>query len=197
MSAEDFSSIAAVLLAAGSSRRFGKRNKLLEPIDGEALVRRTAHKILDAGVGNLWVVTGCDAKTVAESLDGLPCTFVENARYEKGMGSSLACGIAAIRGGDFAGVLVCLSDLPELESDDVRSVARTFLKADASRIVQPVFEGKRGHPVCFPKRCWKELGSVSGDQGARKVIEGDLFPVLTVGRTNRGCIYDLDTDSPR
>lgn len=193
MSEKGFRNIATLLLAAGSSKRFGARNKLLELVEGQPLVRRTARKLLDAGLGELHVITGYDSVSVEAALEGLPCVFVRNANYEKGMGSSLACGIRFLSRGNLSGILICLADLPALEVDDVLAVLKRFEECQKTRIVVPEHEGRRGHPVCFPIRCCEALENLSGDRGAKRVIENDTFPIAVVLRGENGCVRDMDT----
>ena len=113
MRAEDLK-VAAVLLAAGLSRRMGERNKLLIEIGGEPLVRRTARVYLAAGA-DVHAVLGHDAGQVRAALEGLPVSFVTNAQYEEGQQSSVRAGIDSLRGGDDA-ILVALADQAALIS---------------------------------------------------------------------------------
>ncbi len=73
MKAQDLKA-AAVLLAAGLSRRMGERNKLLIEIGGEPLVRRTAKVYLAAGV-DVHAVLGFEAREVRAALEGLPISL--------------------------------------------------------------------------------------------------------------------------
>ena len=88
--------VVAVLLAAGASTRFGTANKLVAEIDGRPLVRAVADAVLGAGVAEVVVVTGADAALIERALQGLPVRFVHNARWQDGMGSSIAAGVAAL-----------------------------------------------------------------------------------------------------
>lgn len=185
--------IVTILLAAGASRRYGKRNKLLETVDGLPLVRRTAQTLQAAGMEEIVVVVGFEAERVEAVLDGLNCKIVVNPNFGDGMGHSLAVGVQSLQSSNWDGILVCLSDLPLLDPATVRSVCEAFQSSDCSRICVPSYQGMRGHPVCFPKRCASLLADLAGDRGAKQVIRSDPFSVVEVVQATSGCVQDLDT----
>ena len=197
--------ICAILLAAGSARRFGGEHKLLVQIPHHGamapLVRVSAERLLVADViDELIVVLGRDAERVREAVADVRATpyFVCNREHETGMSSSLREGVrAAQRHGDrLEGALIALADQPELRSDVVVSILEAFVglphgsRRDA--IVVPRYDGVIGHPVLFGDRVLPELFAVAGDRGGRAVIEREDARVHRVDFAF-GAPADIDT----
>ena len=185
--------IAAIVLAAGQSRRMGPVNKLLMEIEGVPMVERVLLAIQAAGVEKTIVVTGFESDRIEERLSGYDVEFVWNENFEAGMGSSLAVGAAALAEDRFDGILVCLGDLPYLKKDSIGKVIDTFKKAKGEKIVAPCFEGKRGHPVIFPSHYKKPLEGLQGDAGARALIQQEAQNLLELDLSEEGTIRDMDT----
>lgn len=177
--------IPTLLLAAGSSRRFGAP-KLLQELDGKPLIRWTV-EALDAVVPDeILVVVPPFAGHIRAALSGLRVRFVENRRSEEGMGTSIAAGVNA--GGDRAqAVLVTLADIPFGPALVLPGVLQRYRKGGAA-IVAPSYRGVPGHPVLFDRIVFPELVVLDGDRGARAVIEHD---------PSRVAILEIDTDPPR
>jgi len=102
--------IAAVVLAAGLSRRMGQA-KLLMPVGGRAIVRYVVESVLAGGVDLVWVVTGPDVEPIAAALSGLEVQIAVNPAPEEGQAGSLRAGIAALPASG-AAVLIALGDQP-------------------------------------------------------------------------------------
>jgi|TARA_B110000037_G_scaffold204689_1_gene248876 molybdenum cofactor cytidylyltransferase len=185
--------IAAIVLAAGQSRRMGPVNKLLMEIEGVPMVERVLLAIQAAGVEKTIVVTGFESDRIEERLSGYDVEFVWNENFEAGMGSSLAGGAAALAENRFDGILVCLGDLPYLKKDSIGKVIDAFKKAKGEKIVAPCFEGKRGHPVIFPSHYKKPLEGLQGDAGARALIQQEAQNLLELDLSEEGTIRDMDT----
>lgn len=177
--------IAAIVLAAGSSRRFGSQ-KLVVPVGGMPLVRASTSRIISlAQPSETIVVVDVGAPEVRRALDGLAVRVVEN-RDNSGMGSSIACGVRALPPA-VDGVLIVPGDTPKLTEDAVR---RVLDERAASRksIVAPSYRGVPGHPVLFAREIFDELKALTGDRGAREVVERDPSRVARL---------ELGSDAPR
>lgn len=183
--------IAAIVLAAGESKRMGKVNKLLVEIDGVPIIKRVIDAIRGGGVNRIYVVTGFENKRVESCLSDERLTYIYNENFNQGMGTSLAVGVREIVVDDFDGILVCLSDLPRLNSEIVELLVREFYENGENKIVVPTFRGRRGHPVIFPKRYHKSLERLKGDEGARRLIQRES--VLEFESGDDSIIRDLDT----
>jgi molybdenum cofactor cytidylyltransferase len=163
--------IAAVLLAAGSSRRFGTNtSKLLQDLNGTPLIRWSAAALREPRVTEL-IVVAADSAALHLVLDDLDARIVPNPEAARGIGRSIACGVAAVRPGTRA-VLIALGDEPFLDTTVVRDVLDRYETTGAA-IVAPRFGGVQGHPVLFDRVTFRELEALDSDRGARGVIERD------------------------
>lgn len=180
--------IFGLLLAAGSSRRMGHRNKLLIEIDGAPVVQRSA-RVLVGLVERLVVVTGHQAQHVEQALEGLDVDFVFNTEHLAGLGSSLAAGVRGLPR-PALGVLVALADMPFVTRSTAEAVLAVFAD-DPTSVVAPVFRGVRGHPVAWPARCFAALARAAGDVGARTLLQTETITEVPVD--DPGVVRDLDT----
>jgi len=195
--------IRALLLAAGEARRFSGMQKLLATVPGPngdlPLVRLAAETIVDSGVDELIVVLGRDAPAVRDALAGLPLRTIVNPAYASGMSSSLRAGVAAAtEDGQMTGLLVALGDQPIVHAGVVNAVVASFWReADNERrdqsIVVPRYSGVQGHPVVFGRVLVPELLALTGDRGARDVVERDPKRVQYVELITRAPM-DVDTE---
>lgn len=187
--------IHAVILAAGSSRRFGMGNKLLTELDGRPMLQRVVDAVMAGGVDGTVVVTGADHASITSLLGGYGVKLVRNERWEEGMGTSLAMGVKALDEENCAGILVCLGDLPYLSSRMVGRVIGVFRQNGSERIVVPKVKGRRGHPVIFPGSYRTELGKITGDEGARSLLNrvGDKLTEVEVHSPE--IVQDVDRQS--
>jgi molybdenum cofactor cytidylyltransferase len=170
--------IAAIVLAAGASTRFGAQ-KLLAPLGGATVVRSAVSRAVDAGVDDIIVVAGADAAAVTAALDGLPVRVVINANVAAGMSTSLAMGVAACAPRTIA-ALVVLGDQPLVPAEAYDAVLRGYHAGGASIVAPRYTAGVRGHPVLFAADVFAELSALRGDRGAREVIERDARRVRIV-----------------
>lgn len=186
--------IAAILLAAGSSTRFGSANKLLADVAGRALVARTAAALDRERVGEIVVVTGPDADEVKRVLAGGRARFVHNKDHAKGMGTSIAAGIAAL-GAGADGALVCPGDMPALDPALVDRIIATFDETNGTKVVYAALaEGRQRNPVLWPRRLFSALAGLAGGAGGKGVLE-TLAPAdrIAVPVTDEGLLADIDT----
>lgn len=181
--------VAAVVLAAGSARRFGS-SKLLALLDGVPVVRRTVERALASRVDAVLVVTGADGAAVGEALAGLPVRLVPNPRWESGMGTSLAAGIAALPA-EATGAVILLGDQPTVEPAVIDAVVSAHARSGLP-VVTSRYRGEHGHPVLFDRAVFAELEALAGDRGARAVVERDSSRVEVVA-VDRTAPADVDT----
>lgn len=160
--------IAGLVLAAGLSRRMG-RAKLLMPVDGRAIVRHAVETVLAGGVDSVWVVTGPDVEPVEAALAGLEVQIVVNPAPEEGQASSLRAGIAALPASVDA-VLIALGDQPSLAPAIIPALLAAR-RTSPKLIVAPRYRDGQGNPVLFKREIFPELLRLTGDQGARPIIQ--------------------------
>src|SRR6266446_1509585 len=123
--------VSAVVLAAGASTRMPTQ-KLLLPVGGEPLVRRTVRNVCDAGFDDVLVVVGSDWERTLGALDGLPIRHAVNVDFASGMGSSFRTAVAHLDGS--AAAMFALADQPFVTTNEYRTVLDTY-RAQAPAIV--------------------------------------------------------------
>lgn len=181
--------IPGVVLAAGLSLRMG-RAKLLLDWGGKPVVRRVVEQVKAGGVDEVVVVLGREAQGIREALSGLPVRFVGNPEPEAGQASSIACGVSAL-GPGVSAALIALGDQPALPPEVIPRLLQTF-RETAKAIVAPLYRGVQGNPVLFAATVFPELRALTGDRGARSVVEKDP-PRVALVSFDLPMPADLDT----
>ncbi len=184
--------VAAVVLAAGRSTRMGAVNKLIAEIGGKPLVRITAEQALASHASPVIVVTGHEKEKVAAALAGLPVRMVHNPDYAEGLGSSLRTGIAAVPA-EADGAIVCLGDMPQVAAPLIDKLIDAFDPEKGALVVTPTVDGRRGNPVVWSRRFFRDLMAVQGDIGARNLIGSYAEAVVEVPVSGDGALVDVDT----
>lgn len=161
---------AAVVLAAGASRRLGHPKQLVV-IEGESLLRRGARLALEAGCSPVVVVVGFEADRMAPELTGLPVDAVVNPNWSSGMGSSLACGVAAALRArpEMDALLLLVCDQPRLTAEHLRRLLDHHAGGSAA-ITASAYAGRAGVPAVFAAGLLPHLQTIEGDLGARNLI---------------------------
>lgn len=183
--------VAAVVLAAGASRRMGGTAKLTADVGGVPLIRRTIENVLSSDAHPVVVVVGADCEATAVALAGLPVCGTFNRLHETGMASSLRAGLRATPD-DVDGVLVCLGDMPEVGGATLNRLIAAFDPAAGVDVCAPVFDGRRGNPVLWGRRFFAGLAGLSGDVGARELLAGCAGALRMVAVDDPGVLRDVD-----
>lgn len=184
--------IAALILAAGRSTRYGGSNKLLAELDDIAIVRRVAQAVLASRARPVVVVTGHQQERVAEALKGLDVRLVHNPNYAKGLSTSLKTGIGALPA-QVDGAVVCLGDMPRIEANHIDRLIAAFAPKEGRLIALPLHNGKRGNPVLFGSALFAEMMEAEGDTGARHIIGSHADEVAEVDLGTDAIFADVDT----
>ena len=186
--------IEAVLLAGGRSNRMRGRDKLLEQVEGMPLVRLLAQNLVDAAPDAVHVILPPNMPDRLAALDDMQGINVHVSDMAKeGMAGSIRAGMAACHGQADA-VLFVLGDMPDVSIRDVNAVISAFDPDENRTIVRACDrDGVPGHPVLFGRRFFDSLASLSGDEGARRVINGAPECVVDVPTSGFGATTDLDT----
>ena len=183
--------VAAVILAAGESRRSGDANKLLFEAGGAPLVRRAAGAALASRAAEVITVTGYEADLIIATLAGLDLRVVQNPDYHDGLSTSLKAGISAVPEGR-TGALVLLADMPRISADIIDLLIGRFEDGGETDICAPVIERRRGHPVLWPRRFFPQLLGVSGDTGGRDLLKMNADEISAVEGDTADIHFDID-----
>ena len=176
-----------LMLAAGSSRRFGSDKRMARLSTGTTLLQKSLDNARDSGLPVTVCLGPGDTKLAGElRTQGFEVHLCPNAL--QGMGATLADGIAHIQQWDC--VLVALADMGWLTPETFRTVAE---QCDQTSICVPVFEGQRGHPVGFGRAFFAQLRELHGDQGAKGIVEAHEGDVRELHLSDPGIIRDADT----
>ncbi len=187
--------ITAIVLAAGESRRMGSANKLLLPFGETTLIERVVRTVRQSEAGDVIVVLGHEADRVRAVLEGRHVTVVENDRYPEGMTTSIHAGVRAASP-EAAGFMICLSDLPLIEPEELNRLIAAFEQAardDERPIVVPTFESRRGNPVLFSAFYKPELLDHKGLMGCKEIVKQNPHHVLEVAMATDHVLRDVDT----
>lgn len=186
--------VVGILLAAGRGRRFdplGQRNKLLQPLPaagGDPVVVASARKLLSL-FDTVIAVVPPDDGGVGALLSSLGCEVTVCPDADTGMAASLVHAIRHSLSHDPQAWLVALGDMPHVAPATLRLLADAL--AAGAGIAAPVLDGRRGNPVGFGRVHLDALLALSGDQGARRLLQ--TCPVAEIAVTDPGIFRDIDT----
>jgi molybdenum cofactor cytidylyltransferase len=184
--------IAGIVLAAGCSSRMQGENKLLLPWGLKCVLREVVENTCGAGLSEVVVVTGHGREATVEVLAGLAVREVNNPDYGAGIASSIVAGVeAAGETGDVGGYLFVLGDMPQVRVGTMELVCAALV--DVRAITVPTTLGKRGNPVAIGAAYKGDLLALSGDRGARSLLQTYADSVVEVAVEDRGILLDVDT----
>ncbi|HUB13666.1 MAG TPA: molybdopterin-binding/glycosyltransferase family 2 protein [Acetobacteraceae bacterium] len=185
--------IAAVVLAAGRSRRMAPHNKLLiADRTGKPMIARVVDNALSSNARPVLVVTGHMAEQVEHALGGRPVRYVHAADYAEGLAASLKAGIAAVPP-ECAAAIVCLGDMPLVTGRMIDRLLAAYDPDEGRRIVLPVYRGKQGNPMLWDRSFFPEILQISGDSGARFLVGKHMEQVAEVEMADDAVLRDFDT----
>ncbi|MGO9997316.1 MAG: NTP transferase domain-containing protein [Acetobacteraceae bacterium] len=185
--------IAAIVLAAGRSRRMAPHNKLLvADRTGKPMIARVVDNVLSSKTRPILVVTGHQSEQVQHALGGRPVRYVHADDYAEGLSASLKSGIAAVPE-ECSAALVCLGDMPLVTGRMIDRLLGTYDPDEGRLIVLPTFRGKQGNPMLWDRRFFSEILQISGDSGARFLLGKHLEVVTEVEMADDAVLRDFDT----
>ncbi len=186
--------ISCLLLAAGESRRMGEVNKLLLPIAGKSLVRRTAEELLKFPFQEIIVITGHDAAAIEKELFDLPVKLIHNTSFRNGMHSSIRTGLLNSWVAQANGFMICMADQPLFNVGIVERLAEAFAQTSQPRIVFPSIGIEKGHPVLISTHFVPEIiAEGDGDYGCQYLFKRHPTNLIPVEFQDRASCVGVDT----
>jgi molybdenum cofactor cytidylyltransferase len=177
-----------VILAAGSSSRFGEPKQLLH-WKGETLIRHVVGSASKAGLSPVVVVVGSSAEEVNSAIKDLPVRIVNNSDWMRGMSTSIKAGLAALKG-ETGGVVFLQADQPQIPPSLIRCLIASH-QASLNPIIAPLIDGQRGNPVLFDEATYQDLLAIDGDMGGRALFS--RYPVEWVTWHDPKLLMDIDS----
>jgi molybdenum cofactor cytidylyltransferase len=186
-------SVAAIIVAAGASRRLGQPKQLVL-IDGEPLLQRVIRFAAGAGANPVLVVLGAHRQIIEEAIDFGIATVLVNCEWEEGMSSSIRTGVKAVSTGTEApGVMLMTCDQPRVTPEHLRKMIEAFEAQEGTALVASIYAGVRGTPAIFPRTMFAELLELRGDKGARAMLANAPVPIVEI-QLEGG---EIDIDRPK
>jgi len=184
--------IAAILLAAGQSKRMAGENKLTKEIQGTPLIKHSVKNILASSIDELIVVLGHQKEIIEKLIDkNEKIKFVFNKDFENGMASSIKTGLNNLSKKTEA-FFICLGDMPMLSPDIYNKLIKS---KDNKEIIVPTYKGQQGNPVLFDKSMKEKVLDIRGDVGAKKILGLNKATVLNLEINNQSIVKGFNTQS--
>jgi molybdenum cofactor cytidylyltransferase len=188
------SALYSLVLAAGTASRFGEAKQLAE-YQGESLVRRSLSLATGVTGQNTILIVGAQWQRIVEDCGTLASFVVRNEHYESGMGSSIASGTRAVRQVADA-ILILLADQPLITPEHLLSMVQAWRDSPSS-IIATEFDEILGPPILFPAKYFADLSELSGDAGARSVLQDNKEMVVTIPFADAAVDVDTPEDLQR
>ena len=182
--------IAALVLAAGTSTRMGRPKPTL-PLEGGLMLEKVLGTLRRSKIDRVVVVLGADKEEVKRKVKFQGETVLFNRRYKLGMGGSLKVGLKAVEQTADA-VLVALGDQPFVSPATIDRLVDAYV-ASRALVIAPLYRGFRGNPILFDKSLFPQIMRISGDRGAKSVVEANRGKLMEVEVEDRGVVFDVDT----
>jgi len=182
--------ISAILLAAGQSKRMDGENKLTKVIQSVPLIKHSVKNILASSIDELIIVLGYQKEIIEKLIDkNEKIKFVFNKDFESGMASSIKTGLDNLSEKTEA-FFICLGDMPMVSHDIYNQLIES---KDNKEIIVPIYKGQQGNPVLFNKSMKEKVIDISGDIGAKKILELNKDKILNLEINDQSIIKSFNT----
>jgi molybdenum cofactor cytidylyltransferase len=183
--------IAAIVLAAGQSRRMG-RPKLTLPWGNRTVIEQVITTLLEAGISEIVVVSGGYRELLEEVLATYPVSMIYNPIYQQSeMTESLKTGIQELSETTQA-FLVVLGDQPSIDADVIRQVVARY-QEERPQLVIPSYNMRRGHPWLVDRSLWNDLLSLNPEETMRDFLNRNQKGIRYQVVDNPEILMDIDT----
>lgn len=187
--------VAALLMAAGNSRRMGGPNKLLVPFNTVPMLTLAIAAVKNANFSDRILITGRDHKLVEQLAENTNLDIVFNAAFLEGFGTSLAAGFSTLLDRpDVSGALVMLGDMPMISATHLNKLIQAFEASGGHAIVRAANDGHPGNPVLIPRPLFWHMSKLEGEQSGKHLLPTSGFPLVLV-EIGIAAIADIDTPS--
>ena len=182
--------ILKIILAAGTSKRYGSRNKLLEKIKKKTIVEQTIINLLKAenDKNNIKIILGYEHQKIRNVVNRYGIKSIYNKYYKKGLGSS----VSRIFEDNYIyqnGIMFIPGDMPLISPLDFKSLINTFMANNSKKIICPSYRGKEGNPLIIPKLYYKKIIDLKNDKGAKNNLPKSDFIYIP---SSFGTVFDID-----
>ena len=182
--------ISAILLAAGQSKRMNGENKLVKNYKKSPLIKHSVNNILESNIEKLIIVLGYQKEIVEKVVDeNKKIKFIFNDYFESGLASSIKTGLNELTD-ETEFFFICLGDMPLVN----KNIYNFLIKSkNNKKIIIPTYKGQQGNPILFSYSMKKEIMSISGDVGAKKILESNKDKTLYLEINDQCISKDFNT----
>ena len=181
--------IAIVIVAAGSSSRM-KNTKQLLPLGKTTLLGNAIVQAKASAAEEVITILGANLQKISSEIARFNINIIENKQWEKGIGSSIAAGMKyMLEKKNYKAAIIMLADQPLIDSEYLNQLIQIF-EQNPFRIVATKYPKSNGVPALFPSQYFEQLSELTGDVGAKYLLNGETS-VVTIDAGNK--IVDIDT----
>ena len=186
--------VSCLVLAAGLSSRMTIGNKLLLKIKKITIIEKTIENLILCNIDDLYVILGHQSNLFKKILKKFNVPLIFNKSYKEGMSSSIKKGIQTIDSKS-NGVMICLADMPRINTNTYNTLIekfKTYYTKKNPLIVIPEYKGVSGNPVIFSNHFFSYFENITGDKGAKILIEKNKKYIKKVKILNNSILKDVD-----
>jgi len=182
--------ISAILLAAGQSKRMNGENKLVKDYKKYPLIMHSVNNILESKIEKLVIVLGYQKEIIEKVFKkNNKIKLVFNDGFESGIASSIKAGLNQLTN-ETEFFFICLGDMPLVN----KNIYNFLIKSkNNKKIIVPIYKGQQGNPVLFSYSMKKEIMSINGDMGAKKILEINKDKTLYIEINDQCISKDFNT----
>jgi len=177
--------VTGLILAAGNSLRFGKKNKLLSILENKPLIVHSINSLQSCDQ-TLVIIREQELSAIQKIVASTRATIIVNPNAEQGMSTSIIAGVKASK--ESAGWCILPADMPFIRVETCNKVIKSL--KEGNNITAPYNHSQRGHPVGISHKYIKQLLALQGDTGARSILNARDIRQLHVD--DPGILKDID-----
>jgi molybdenum cofactor cytidylyltransferase len=182
--------IGCLILAAGSSSRLGRPKQLLK-YNQKTLIENTISTVLAAEISPIYVALGSDFELIRDAIHNCPVKIIHHHAWQEGIGSSIRTGISYMENENhFDAILIMLCDQPHIGSEHLKDLIRAFSQKEKS-IIATGYGKHTGVPALFDRKIFPSLKELSGDKGAKDIINKNSDDIYVINFEQAA--IDIDT----